>query len=161
MSDSETRTTSLDRLRARARARVERTSLRAVARAVGMSPKALEGFLAGDPIRSASRRKLFAWLMDTDLEADERAARCVRTMKEVVSDLPEPAQLGAVLEMLEALRRRCSTEIGSVPLWLARVLEKVESYRMEKSHASPAVTAELVADTEDYGCEPLGSGDPE
>ena len=99
--------------------------------------------LVGDPIRSASRRKLFAWLMDSDLEADERAARCVRTMKDVVSDLPEPAQLGAVLEMLEVLGRRCSAALGTVPLWLTRVVEKVGSYRVDASETEAGMASEI------------------
>lgn len=83
-----------------------------------------------------------AWLMDTDLAADERAARCVRMMQEVVTDLPEPAQLGAVMAMLDALGEWCSAEVGSVPLWLTRVVEKVESYRLEEGAVGCAEEAD-------------------
>lgn len=149
MSDSETRPTSLDRLRARARKRVECTNLQAVARAVGMSPKALENFLSGAPIRSASRRKLFTWLMESDLEADERVARCVRMMKEVVSDLPEAAHLGTVLRMLDVLRVHCEAEIGTVPLWLARAIEKVDTYRSDEEIGA-CMAVGIVADAEEH-----------
>ena len=143
MSASEPGPTSLDRLRERARERVERTSLRAVARAVGMSPKALEGFLAGDPIRSASRRKLFAWLMDTDLEADERGAQRVRLLQTLVADLPEGRQLPALVRLLEAIRHEFDPEAGApVPLWLSRITEKVGAYADDLEQASNRADAD-------------------
>jgi hypothetical protein len=48
-------------LRAFARSRVERTSLRQVAREVGMSPSGLDKFLAGAMPYRKTRRKLEAW----------------------------------------------------------------------------------------------------
>ena len=143
MSASETPSPSLDRLRARARERVERTSLRAVARAVGMSPKALEHFLAGGPIRSASRRKLFAWLMESDLEADERGAERARILQTLVSDLPAERQLHAVVRLLEVIRQEFDPQAGApVPLWLSRISEKVGAYADDLQQASLANDAD-------------------
>ncbi|HEX9939764.1 MAG TPA: hypothetical protein VGB15_21695, partial [Longimicrobium sp.] len=58
---SERPLTSLERLRETVRLRVEATSLRAVARQVGMSPSGLEKFLAGGTPYAGSRQKLQDW----------------------------------------------------------------------------------------------------
>ncbi|HEU0014798.1 MAG TPA: hypothetical protein VFQ45_14020, partial [Longimicrobium sp.] len=54
--------TSLERLREMVTLRVEATSLRSVARQVGMSPSGLDKFLSGAMPYQKSRRRLFDWL---------------------------------------------------------------------------------------------------
>ena len=93
----------------------------------------LNHFLSGAPVRAATRRKLFRWLMESDLQADERSVQCIRMMKEVAADLPERAQLGAVQGMLESLRQQFLSGTRPVPLWLHRVMGRVEEYRREEA----------------------------
>ncbi len=52
---------SIERVRQTVLARVRATSLRAVAREVGMSPSGLEKFLSGGNPYSGTRRKLYNW----------------------------------------------------------------------------------------------------
>ncbi|MCA1791645.1 MAG: hypothetical protein LC667_17875, partial [Thioalkalivibrio sp.] len=59
---SERPQTTIDRLREAVTIRVQATSLRSVARQVGMSPSGLDKFLMGGMPYQKSRRKLFDWL---------------------------------------------------------------------------------------------------
>ncbi len=80
---------SIERLRETVLARVRSTSLRAVAREVGMSPSGLDKFLSGGNPYSGTRRKLYNWWLRALLHdvAPERRevilAELVRTLRDL------------------------------------------------------------------------------
>ena len=117
-------TPSLDRLREHVRARVAATNLPRVARAVGMSPKALERFLAGGPIRGRARSKMFHWVNRIEAEAHEEATMCAQLIHSLVAHMPADAQVVAATGIIEVLvqTNAAMNELG-VPLWLQRLSE--------------------------------------
>ncbi|HSU17288.1 hypothetical protein [Longimicrobium sp.] len=77
------RRTPVEAIRQAARLATEATSLRAVARAVGMSPMGLKHFLDGRRPYSATLRKLNVWFVAHALEQQgfsEDAARAALTL---------------------------------------------------------------------------------
>lgn len=104
-------TPSLDRLRVRVRERVASTSLKRVARAVGMSPAALDRFLnRSGSILGRSRAKLFHWVNRIESEADEAAVACGKLIEALVPDLPPDAQIIAA----QAVQRRRVQRVTTV-----------------------------------------------
>jgi hypothetical protein len=117
-------TPSLDRLREHVRARVAATNLPRVARAVGMSPKALERFLAGGTLRGRTRSKMFHWVNQIESEADAEATMCAQMIQSLVAHMPADAQIVAATGIIEVLVQTHTrmNELG-VPLWLQRLAE--------------------------------------
>lgn len=116
----------IDRLREEARERVERTSLIHVAHAGDMGPDTLRRFLAGATIPPRPLSKLERWLSETRRLADERAARCVGMVLEVVADLPDRRKMKAVRAVLDTLRAQFKQGVGAPPLWLQLVIETLD-----------------------------------
>ena len=93
--------TTITRLREAVTIRVQATSLRSVARQVGMSPSGLDKFLSGAMPYQKSRRRLFDWLhrerdnLGADLTVDGVAA----ALGSLVRDLP-PDRRGRALDTL-------------------------------------------------------------
>lgn len=116
------RTTSLDRLREAVRERVEATSLRHVARQVGMSPTGLRNFLAGGIPYQKSRRRLFDWMHREDgAEAGLTTEGVSGSLASLVADLP-PERRGAALEALVGtLRTLYDTHADAAPPWLGEL----------------------------------------
>jgi AcrR family transcriptional regulator len=113
---------SLDRLREQVRARVNATSLKHVARAVGMSPGALERFLNRGPIVGRSRSNLFHWLTRTEAQADADAAACAQLIHALVAHMAPDAQIRAAGAIVDALLKEHErSNPGGVPLWLERL----------------------------------------
>ncbi|HET6230304.1 MAG TPA: hypothetical protein VFE05_09570 [Longimicrobiaceae bacterium] len=112
---------SLERLRRNVAVQVQATSLRFMARRVGMSPSGLSKFLEGAMPYSAIRRKLFEWWereggkpsaeVSTELATDALTA--------LVHDLPSDARRGAVQELLGVLREAHKQDGVPMPQWLA------------------------------------------
>lgn len=102
MNDLEIRT-----LRTTLGERVQRSSLRRIARQVGMSPSGLSKFLQGAAPYEKTRLKMVAW--SARLQAgDERSAEDV-LIDELVSSLPESGQeetREALVRVLNRARRR-------------------------------------------------------
>lgn len=111
--------TTIDRLREMVSIRVQATSLRSVARQVGMSPSGLEKFLQGGMPYSGSRRKLYDWYtregsqLRSDLTADGISAALGR----LVQDLPDGQRAPAMAGVLEVLMEAYDAQ-GAVPAWL-------------------------------------------
>jgi len=122
---SEPAVTSLERLRETVALRVQATSLRTVAREVGMSPGGLEKFLAGETPYSASRQRLQAWWeregarprSDLTVEGVEVAIGAL------VRDLPPEHRVEAIGRVVDALRRLYAAEGTPEPPWLAQLAE--------------------------------------
>jgi hypothetical protein len=110
----------LDRVRRSVAIQVQATSLRHVARRVGMSPTGLEKFLRGAEPYTVIRRKLVDWWnregespnaeVSTDLAAD--------ALNALVRDLPAAQQRAAMVEMLQVLRSAHEMDGVPVPPWL-------------------------------------------
>ena len=118
--------TSIDRLREAVIIRVQATSLRSVARQVGMSPSGLDKFLAGGTPYQKSRRKLFDWLhrernnLGADLTADGIAA----ALGSLVRDLPPERRERALHALLETLHGLYASHSETAPAWLAELTRK-------------------------------------
>lgn len=118
--------TSITRLREAVTIRVQATSLRAVARQVGMSPSGLDKFLAGGMPYQKSRRKLFDWLhrernnLGADLTVDGIAA----ALGSLVRDLPPDTRELAINTLLGTLQNLYATHTETAPNWLGEILQK-------------------------------------
>jgi transcriptional regulator with XRE-family HTH domain len=118
--------TSITRLREAVTIRVQATSLRSVARQVGMSPSGLDKFLNGAMPYQKSRRRLFDWLhrernnLGADLTVDGIAAALGSLVRDLPPDTREPA-LNTLLGTLDTLY---ATYAENPPAWLAEILQK-------------------------------------
>lgn len=118
--------TSISRLREAVTIRVQATSLRSVARQVGLSPSGLDKFLAGGMPYQKSRRKLFDWLhrernnLGADLTVDGIAA----ALGALVRDLPPDRRERALNTLLATLQDLYATHAENAPNWLAEILRK-------------------------------------
>jgi hypothetical protein len=115
--------TSVDHLRESVAIRVHATSLRAVARQVGMSPSGLEKFMAGGVPYSGTRRKLVEWWYrqaphpHLQLSADEVAV----ALGTLVSDLPPDRRERTLRELVGTLRELYAGQDAPAPPWLAEM----------------------------------------
>lgn len=118
--------TSLERLRESVAIRVQATSLRAVARQVGMSPAGLEKFIAGGVPYARSRQKLHEWWVregqrprsDVSTEGVEIA------MGALVRDLPPDYRGPAMKGLVRSLRGSYELQGGLCPPWLEELCER-------------------------------------
>lgn len=109
----------LEAIREAARLATEATSLRAVARAVGMSPMGLKHFLDGRNPYTATLRRLTIWFVAHGAEggAPEELIRAAMGM--LLEGLPEsgrPRGRQALLDVVERMHRQAGTQ---PPAWLA------------------------------------------
>ena len=112
--------TSIDNLRESVAIRVHASSLRAVARQVGMSPSGLEKFLAGGTPYTNTRRKLVEWWYregtqpPLDLSADGVAV----ALGTLVRDLPPDRRERTLRELVGTLRELYASHGTPCPSWL-------------------------------------------
>lgn len=124
---SATPSPSLDRLRHAVAERVRATSLRAVARQVGMSPSGLHSFLSGGVPYQKSRRKLFEWL---HRERGGRAGDEVSSaLVSLVRDLPAERREPALEALVDTLRSLYDTHADAAPGWLGELTRRTGSAR--------------------------------
>ena len=120
--------TSVDRLRDAVSLRVQATSLRSVARQVGMSPSGLDKFLSGGTPYAKSRRKLFDWLqrersnLPSGLAADGMAAALGSLVRDLAPERREPA----LYALIDTLRGLYITHAESCPPWLSELARNTE-----------------------------------
>ena len=107
-------------LRAAVEAGVERSSLRAVAREVGLSPTGLGKFLAGSRPYPSTRRKLERWAASPGAAggAGLGGGRAMHVLRGLLQDLPPAAQAAAEERMLAALEAVYAAGAGGAPEWL-------------------------------------------
>ena len=112
----------LEAIREAAKVAVEQTSLRAVARGVGMSPMGLRHFLDGRRPYSATLRKLNAWYVDHASSRREHSADSARAALALLLDgVPEGRRAEAGAELLGTLERLHRESGLGPPGWLARL----------------------------------------
>jgi hypothetical protein len=117
------RTASLDRLREAVRERVEASSLRHVARQVGMSPTGLRKFLEGGIPYQKSRRRLFDWLQrENGVPGAEGAGGGMSgALASLVAELPPERREAALGALLETLRTLYGAHAEAAPAWLGEL----------------------------------------
>jgi AcrR family transcriptional regulator len=111
--------TPVEAIRQAARLAVEATSLRSVARAVGMSPMGLKHFLEGRRPYSATLRKLNVWYVAHALEQQgfsEDAARAALAL--LLDGIPETGRDAAAAAVLDDLLRTHRHFGSRPPAWL-------------------------------------------
>lgn len=118
----------VESIRAAARLAIEATSLRAVARDVGMSPMGLKHFVAGTQPYSATSRKLLAWYAVYQADAGGSSVESIRAALELMTnDLPVPSRDEGVAILLAAAWKH-RDEIGvRQPGWLVTLRAEHES----------------------------------
>jgi hypothetical protein len=119
----------IDAIRREAGLARDASSLRAVAREVGITPMGLRGFLmdAGKP-QARTVRKLNLWYarrMATRLPDGEDEARTALTI--LSRYFPERERKPAVLEHLAVMERRFLASGMEVPAWVATLRREAES----------------------------------
>lgn len=123
---SERPQSSIDRLREAVTIRVQATSLRSVARQVGMSPSGLDKFLTGGMPYQKSRRKLFDWLHRerANLGADHTVDGVAAALSSLVRDLPPDRRERALQSLLDTLRGLYDAHSEHAPPWLGELTRK-------------------------------------
>lgn len=142
--------TSIDRLREAVTIRVQATSLRSVARQVGMSPSGLDKFLAGGMPYQKSRRKLFDWLHRerANLGAGHTVDGIAAALGSLVRDLPPERRERALDALLDTLRGLYDSHAEHAPVWLAELTQKTAdgtAYPEDEVPRTPAEAPAMVA----------------
>lgn len=110
-------------IREAARRAVAETSLRAVARAIPMSPMGLQHFINGTSPYRATLRKLTAWYVNRGASRGEFSEDTARAALALLLDgIPEPEQPAARASLLERLVRIHRDARTEPPAWLERLL---------------------------------------
>lgn len=118
MTSPETRV-PVDAIRRAAALAVEATSLRAVARQVGMSPVGLRHFLNGRAPYSATLRKLTQWFVLHGAARPEFADAAARASVQILLEaVPEAARDAAARELLSHLDAMHRQRRIAPPRWL-------------------------------------------
>jgi hypothetical protein len=118
----------LDAIRREAELARDASSLRAVAREVGVTPMGLRGFLmnAGKP-QARTVRKLNLWYarrMSTRLPEGEDEARAALTI--LAAYFPERARGARLMDLLDSMERGFRGEGMQTPAWLDALRREVE-----------------------------------
>jgi len=112
----------VESIREAARLAVEQSSLRAVARAIPMSPMGLLHFIQGTQPYAATLRKLSAWFVARErADFPEDTARAALAV--LLEGVPEKAVDGATRELLQVLARTHKQSRTRQPRWLERLLK--------------------------------------
>jgi len=115
---------SVDTLRRAVAGSVSATSLRQVAREVGMSPTGLRKFLSGASPYSATRRKLEHWYVRHGRGPDVHSA--LSALEVLVQDLPPADRIQAMEGILDVLVQSVS---GKLPNWIKHLRSQLREAR--------------------------------
>jgi hypothetical protein len=123
------RTASIRHLRETAAARVENTSLRSVAREIGMSPTGLKKFLQGTAPYSPTLRRLRTWYVQyAALSAGEVMSQdASAALAVLVHDLsPDPKKVAAGC-LLDCMGRAYDQSGKTRPVWITELRDHFEA----------------------------------
>lgn len=106
--------------------RVERTSLRHVAREIGMSPSGLRKFLDGNMPYTKTIHRLRRWYLQHVAEAREELSSedAAAALRVLVHDLPPPVQAQTVDAMLHCMEQSYSRSRRDIPPWVAEMRDR-------------------------------------
>ena len=107
---------SITTLRRAVEGSVSATSLRQVAREVGMSPSGLRKFLSSASPYSATRRKLERWYVRRGSAPDVHSA--LAALEVLVLDLPPAERIRAIEQIVDGLER---SRTGKLPGWIKQL----------------------------------------
>ena len=102
---------------------VSATSLRQVARDVGMSPTGLRKFLLGASPYSATRRKLERWYVRSGRAPDGHSA--LAALEVLVLDLPPAERIQAMQRIVDGLEE---SRTGKSPGWIKQLRSQLEGH---------------------------------
>lgn len=115
-------------LRGAVRREVDGSSLRAVARSIGLSPSGLQKFLDGAEPYRPTRAKLRHWYLGTQ-SAPTTAAEAEASLQVLLKGVP-PGERGEVRRrVLDAVREMHVAAGRPPPLWLAGLEEERDTKR--------------------------------
>lgn len=122
------RNAPFERIREVLTARIEATSLRRVARDVGMSPTGLRKLLEGSRPYSATRQKLERWYVRETAQygGPLSAGSAFAALRVLVQDLPVAHRRGALEGLFAAVREAYAAAQTPEPVWLEELRELVE-----------------------------------
>jgi len=120
---SQPREATIEHLRAAAAARVDHTSLRGVAREIGMSPTGLKKFLLGTAPYSPTLRRLRKWYIHhAALPAGELGYEDAAAAIAVLThDLPGEPRRDAAHSLLDCLARSYDDAGRTHPAWMQQL----------------------------------------
>ena len=124
---SETRNANIRHLREAATARVENTSLRSVAREIGMSPTGLKKFLLGTSPYAPTLRRLRSWYVQyADRETGQvRMEEAQAALALLIHDLsPEPRQHTSTC-VLDCLKTGYQASGKAPPGWMEELARRM------------------------------------
>jgi hypothetical protein len=118
----------VDALRQAAAARTRSSSLRAVARQIGMSAPGLQAFLDGRSPYAATLRKLTAWYVreNAKVGSDTSTETAAAALEIITRDLPDSDIGRAIADLVEALEQLYDRSSGARPTWLRLLRESVD-----------------------------------
>jgi hypothetical protein len=123
MTPPDPRRIPVEAIREAARRAVAQTSLRAVARALPMSPMGLQHFINGTSPYRGTLRKLTAWYVNRTASRGEFSETTVRAALAILLDgLADEHQPAARAEMLGLLARQHQQAGTEVPAWLQAMI---------------------------------------
>ncbi len=102
---------------------VSATSLRQVAREVGMSPTGLRKFLSGASPYSATRRKLERWYVRRGSAPDVHSA--LAALEVLVLDLPPSERIRAMERIMDGLEE---SRTGKLTGWIKQLRSQLEGH---------------------------------
>ena len=112
---------SVESLRRATLKAADRTSVRQVARDVGMSPSGLQKFLSGASPYSATRTKLERWYVRSGRSPDSHSA--LAALEVLVQDLPPAERTQAMSRLVEVVEKDRG---GRPPSWIKRLRSRLE-----------------------------------
>ena len=125
MTPPDSRRVPIEAIREAARRAVAETSLRAVARAIPMSPMGLQHFINGTSPYRSTLRKLTAWYVNRGASQGEFSEETVLAALAILLDgLPDEQQPLARAELLDRLTRLYEAAHTDVPRWLRRLRDE-------------------------------------
>ena len=106
--------------------RVERTSLRSVAREVGMSPTGLKKFLDGNMPYAKTIQRLRRWYLQHAADARQEISEedAFAALRVLMHDLPASVQAQTIESMLQCMEQSYAASRREVPRWVADVRER-------------------------------------
>jgi hypothetical protein len=127
-NSTDTRSATIKHLRETAAERVENTSLRRVAREIGMSPTGLKKFLGGTAPYSPTLRRLRNWYVQyaarLDHVVDREVASAALTV--LVHDLPQDSRGHTATCLLDCVGQSFTQSGRSQPGWVTELRNQFE-----------------------------------
>lgn len=135
MNASDPRSATTKHLRETAAARVENTSLRSVAREIGMSPTGLKKFLQGTAPYSPTLRRLRSWYVQYAAVQQGHVGLedAYAALNVLVHDLPPDPRRDTVGCLMECLGRGYDQSGKAQPAWMVELRSRFEDAQGEAS----------------------------